>query len=81
MNLQRDDCYNAVQPKMRREAMPVVTIQLLSGRSKEQKTRIAKAVTDAIVDIAGARPEGVQVIFADIEKADWANAGVLMSDK
>jgi 4-oxalocrotonate tautomerase len=67
--------------KMRREAMPVVTIQLLSGRSKEQKTKIAKAVTDAIVDIAGARPEGVQVIFADIEKADWANAGVLMSDK
>ena len=61
--------------------MPVVTIQLLSGRSKEQKTKIAKAVTDALVDIAGARPQGVQVIFDDVEKADWANAGVLMSDK
>ena len=61
--------------------MPVVTIQLLSGRSKDQKTKLAKAITDAVVDIAGARPEGVQVIFADIEKADWANAGVLMSDK
>ena len=61
--------------------MPVVTIQLLSGRSKKQKTKIAKAVTDALVDVAGARPQGVQVIFADIEKDDWANAGVLMSEK
>ena len=61
--------------------MPVVTIQLLSGRSKEQKTKIAKVVTDALVDIAGARPQGVQVIFDDVEKDDWANAGVLMSDK
>ncbi len=61
--------------------MPVVTIQLLSGRSKDQKTKIAKVVTDALVDIAGARPQGVQVIFDDVEKDDWANAGVLMSDK
>ncbi len=61
--------------------MPVVTIQLLSGRSKDQKTKIAEAVTSALVDIAGAKPEGVQVIFADVERADWANAGVLMSDK
>lgn len=61
--------------------MPVVNIQLLSGRSKEQKSKMAKAVTDAIVDIAGAKPEGVHVIFSDVEKADWANAGVLMEDK
>lgn len=61
--------------------MPVVNIQLLSGRSKDQKTKIAKAVTDALVDIGGARPQGVQVIFSDVEKDDWANAGVLMSDK
>ena len=81
MNLHCGDCYNAVQSNVGREAMPVVTIQLLSGRSKDQKTKIAKAVTEALVDIAGARPEGVQVIFADIERADWANAGVLMSDK
>ena len=61
--------------------MPVVNIQLLSGRSKDQKTKIAKAVTEALVDIGGARPQGVQVIFSDVEKDDWANAGVLMSDK
>lgn len=61
--------------------MPVVNIQLLSGRSKDQKAKIAKAVTDALVDIAGAKPQGVQVIFSDVEKDDWANAGVLMSEK
>lgn len=61
--------------------MPVVNIQLLSGRSKDQKSKIAKAVTDAMVEIGGAKPEGVHVIFSDVEKDDWANAGVLFSDK
>lgn len=61
--------------------MPVVTIQLLSGRSKEQKAKLAQAVTDAIVDIAKAKPEGVQVIFSDVEREDWASAGALLSDK
>lgn len=61
--------------------MPVVTIQLLSGRTKEQKAKLAQAVTDAIVDIANAKPEGVQVIFSDVEREDWASAGVLLSDK
>ena len=61
--------------------MPVVTIQLLSGRSKEQKAKLAQAVTDAIVDIAKAKPEGVQVIFSYVEREDWASAGALLSDK
>ena len=61
--------------------MPVVSIQLLSGRSKDQKSKIAKAVTNAMVDIGGAKPEGVHVIFSDVEKDDWANGGVLFSDK
>lgn len=61
--------------------MPVVNIQLLSGRSKDQKTKIAQAITDALVDIGGAKPQGVQVIFTDVEKDSWANAGVLLSDK
>jgi len=61
--------------------MPVVTIQLLSGRTKEQKAKLAQAVTDAIVDIANAKPEGVQVIFSDVEREDWASAGALLSDK
>ena len=61
--------------------MPVVNVQLLSGRSKDQKTRIAQAITDALVDIGGTKPEGVTVIFSDTEKDDWASAGVLLSDK
>lgn len=61
--------------------MPVVTIQLISGRTKEQKAKLARAITDSIVDIANVKPEGVQVIFSDVEREDWANAGALLSDK
>ena len=61
--------------------MPVVSIQLISGRTKEQKAKLAQAITDSIVDIANIKPEGVQVIFSDVEREDWANAGALLSDK
>ncbi|BAF59886.1 MAG: 4-oxalocrotonate tautomerase [Pelotomaculum sp.] len=61
--------------------MPVVNIQLLEGRSVEQKAKIAKAVTDILVEIGGARPEAVTVIFSDIKKSDLAVGGKLASEK
>ena len=61
--------------------MPVVTIQLLAGRTKDQKSEIAKAITDALVNIGGAPPQGVHVIFDDVEKDHWANAGTLIADR
>jgi 4-oxalocrotonate tautomerase len=57
--------------------MPVVRITMWKGRSKEQKAKLAEAITKAMVDIAGTAPEHVHIIFEDVEKEDWAIAGKL----
>jgi 4-oxalocrotonate tautomerase len=61
--------------------MPVVTVELWEGRTVEQKRRLCKAITDAMVEHAGARPDGLHVIIHEIPKENWARAGVLGIDR
>ena len=60
--------------------MPIVRVELWPGRTEEQKRELAKAITDAVVRIAKTTPEATFVIFTDIEKANWAQAGKLAID-
>jgi 4-oxalocrotonate tautomerase len=50
------------------------------GRTRAQKKELAKAITDAMVSIAKTTPEATIVIFSDVPKESWAQAGVLASD-
>lgn len=61
--------------------MPFVNIQLLEGRTIEQKGKIAEAITKVLVEIGGAKPEAVFVIFNDIEKSNLAKGGILVSEQ
>ena len=56
--------------------MPYVKIEMFAGRSREQKTALVKAVTDAFVAHAGSRPEDVQIVIQDVAKSEWATGGV-----
>ena len=60
--------------------MPIVRISMWPGRTKEQKAELAKAITESIADIAKAPPEATIIVFEDVAKDDWAEAGVLASD-
>ncbi|MGC5011576.1 tautomerase family protein [Streptosporangium sp. DT93] len=61
--------------------MPNISVELLSGRTLDQRREFAAALTEAAVDILKARRESVRILFTEIEKSDVANAGVLESDK
>lgn len=61
--------------------MPVVTVQLWEGRSLEQKRRLVEAITQALVEHAGARPDALHVIIDEIPKENWGLAGVLGVDR
>ena len=61
--------------------MPHVTVQLLEGRTAEQKRAAARAITDALVEHCGAPRESTVVVFADIPRASWARAGTLVADR
>ena len=60
--------------------MPFVKVELLKGRTKAQKAELAKAITEAVARIAKTTPEGTTVVFQDVPKDNWAQAGVLASD-
>ena len=55
--------------------MPVVTVDWLEGRTPEQKTQLADALTRAFVDIARVPKEQVWIVFHDVKRSDWAMGG------
>ena len=61
--------------------MPVIKIDMWSGRNEEQKEIIIKKVTDAIVEACGCPKEAVTVVFDDIPKENWGSGGEQHSKK
>ncbi|RVT92241.1 4-oxalocrotonate tautomerase [Rhodovarius crocodyli] len=61
--------------------MPMIRVDMFAGRTQDQKRAIAKALTEAFCSATGNKPESVQIILTDIEKSDWATAGVFAADK
>lgn len=61
--------------------MPLIQITMLAGRSVDQKRKIAKRITDVMVEEAGARREGIVVTFIELSKESYASGGELMADK
>jgi 4-oxalocrotonate tautomerase len=59
--------------------MPYVHVHLLEGRTEEQKERLAKAITDAFVQITGVPKDAVWIEFSDMAKVNFATGGVLRS--
>ncbi len=61
--------------------MPYVRVEMLEGRSEEQKAKLAQVITNALVEHASAKPDSVFVVFEDVKKSNWANGGTLVSQK
>ncbi|MBI2856991.1 MAG: tautomerase family protein [Chloroflexi bacterium] len=59
--------------------MPIVRVEMWTGRTVQQKADLAKAITEAVCRIAGSPPEATFVVFTDIAKDNWAQAGVIAS--
>jgi 4-oxalocrotonate tautomerase len=61
--------------------MPTVQVTMLQGRTADQKRKIAKRITDTMVEEAGARREAIVVTFVEVPKESYASGGELMIDK
>ena len=60
--------------------MPNITVELLRGRTLEQRREFAQAVADNAVDILGARRQDVRMVFSEVTPDIVANGGVLASE-
>ncbi|MCJ0764133.1 4-oxalocrotonate tautomerase [Variovorax sp. CYS-02] len=61
--------------------MPTIHVEMFEGRTHEQKKNLVKALTQAVVDTLGSKPEGVDVILQEVKRSDWATGGELWSEK
>ena len=60
--------------------MPIIRIEMWTGRTHAQKAELARVITEAMVTIAHTTPEATVIIFEDVAKENWATGGVLASD-
>jgi 4-oxalocrotonate tautomerase len=61
--------------------MPTLRVEIFEGRTPQQKAELAKELTAACVKVLGGSPDGVDILFFDIPRQDWATGGVMWSEK
>jgi 4-oxalocrotonate tautomerase len=61
--------------------MPTIRVELFEGRAPQHKAALAKELTEACVRVLGGSADGVDVVFQDVARHDWATGGVLWSEK
>jgi 4-oxalocrotonate tautomerase len=52
-----------------------------TGRTQMQKKALVRAITDAMVEHAGANPMNLHVIIQEVPKENWALAGVMGDER
>ena len=60
--------------------MPFAQIQMMEGRSEDQKRAVIEKVTAALVEAVGAPIETVRVIITEVPKSHWGIAGKSAKD-
>lgn len=60
--------------------MPIVQVEILKGRTVEQKRTLAKRVTEAICESVNCPADAVSIIIREMEKEDYSHAGKLACD-
>ena len=61
--------------------MPIVRVEMWTGRTVAQKKELARVITDAMVNIAHTTPEATIIVFEDVPKDNWAQSGALASEE
>jgi 4-oxalocrotonate tautomerase len=60
--------------------MPTYHIEMMEGRTLDQKKKLVEAITRVTVEVLGVKPESVDILIADIRRENWATGGKLWSE-
>ncbi|MFA5536405.1 MAG: 2-hydroxymuconate tautomerase [Bacillota bacterium] len=61
--------------------MPFIQINMLEGRTVEQKRGLAKLVTKSVSEALGIAEQNVTIIIKDVPKTNFSQGGTLATDK
>jgi 4-oxalocrotonate tautomerase len=56
--------------------MPIVNVQLYTGRTQKEKDRLAEAITEDVVKILRVAKEEVVIVFTEAPHGNWYASGV-----
>jgi 4-oxalocrotonate tautomerase len=62
-------------------AMPEITIEMIEGRTVDQKRELARRLTDVMVEVLKVDASSVTIIFHENRRQDKAKAGLLFLDR
>lgn len=60
--------------------MPTYHIEMLEGRTLEQKKKLVQEITRVTVEVLGGTAEMVDILITDVRRENWATGGVLWSE-
>jgi len=60
--------------------MPTYHIEMMEGRTIEQKRRLVQEITRVTVEVLGGSPESVDILITDVKRENWATAGKLWTE-
>jgi 4-oxalocrotonate tautomerase len=56
--------------------MPIINVEMYSGKTQREKDRLAEAITDDVVKILGVKKEEVIVVFNETPHGNWYVSGI-----
>ena len=60
--------------------MPTYHIEMLEGRTIEQKKKLVEAITRVTVEVLGGSADSVDILSTDVKRENWATGGKLWSE-
>ena len=61
--------------------MPIVSISMKQGRTKDQKAQLVKELTETMVRVIGTKAENVRIVIHEESEENLAHGGKLLSDQ
>ena len=60
--------------------MPTYHVEMLAGRTIEQKKKLVAEITRVSIEVLGGEPGSVDIIITDIQRENWSSGGKLWSE-
>ncbi|MEO6624412.1 MAG: 4-oxalocrotonate tautomerase [Burkholderiaceae bacterium] len=60
--------------------MPTYHVEMMEGRTIEQKKKLVAEITRVSVEVLGGSAESVDILIADVKRENWATGGRLWTE-
>ena len=60
--------------------MPRITVQAYEGRTVDQKRKLVRGITDAVVEAFAVEPSQVSIVIEEMSPENYGAAGILRID-